>query len=30
MTELERPSNRRDFEITVEGYGGGKLSILAR
>ena len=27
---LDRPSNRRDFEITVEGYGGGKLSILAR
>jgi hypothetical protein len=27
---LDQPSNRRDFEITVEGYGGGKLSILAR
>jgi hypothetical protein len=27
---LDQPSNRRDFEIHVEGYGGGKLSILAR
>lgn len=27
---IENPGNRRDFEITVEGYGGGRLSILAR
>ncbi len=27
---IETPGNRRDFEITVDGYGGGRLSILAR
>jgi hypothetical protein len=27
---VEAPSNRRDFDLTVEGYGSGKLSILAR
>jgi hypothetical protein len=27
---INRPSNRRDFDVTVEGYGGGKVSILTR
>lgn len=27
---IERPSSRRDFDVTVEGYGGGKISILTR
>ncbi len=27
---LASPSSRRDFDLTVEGYGGGKLSILTR
>jgi hypothetical protein len=27
---VDAPSNRRDFDLTVEGYGSGKLSILAR
>jgi hypothetical protein len=27
---LTSSSSRRDFELTVEGYGGGRLSILTR
>lgn len=27
---INTPSSRRDFDLTVEGYGGGKISILTR
>jgi hypothetical protein len=27
---IEHPSSRRDFDLTVEGYGGGKISIITR
>jgi hypothetical protein len=27
---IETPSNRRDFDLMVEGYGSGKISILTR
>jgi hypothetical protein len=26
----KEPSNRRDFDLTVDGYGSSKISILAR
>jgi hypothetical protein len=27
---IEMPGQRRDFDLTVEGYGSGKISILTR
>ncbi|MGD9792891.1 MAG: hypothetical protein AB7V43_05380 [Acidimicrobiia bacterium] len=27
---IAQPSQRRDFDLTVEGYGSGKISILTR
>jgi hypothetical protein len=26
---LEEPGRRRDFEVTIDGYGGGHLAVLA-